>query len=75
MERNRNQLTSSTDLQANLCQFGQKVSQLCDLESDRHLSAKDAYDEIRNLWLQLTNSSPEILNFLPKLSEKEQLNT
>jgi hypothetical protein len=74
MERDLNQLTPSVDLQVNLCQFGQRVSQLCELESDRHLSAKDAYDEIRNLWLQLTNSSPEILDFLAKLSEREQLN-
>jgi hypothetical protein len=63
------------DLQANLCQFGQRVSQLCDLECERHISAKDAYDEIRNLWLQLTNSSPEIFDFLAKWSEREQLNT
>ncbi|MBE9167305.1 hypothetical protein IQ238_07115 [Pleurocapsales cyanobacterium LEGE 06147] len=75
MERDRKQLTSIVDLQANLCQFGQKVSELCDLESNRHLSSQDAYDEIRNLWLQLKNSRPEILDILAKLSEKEQLNT
>jgi hypothetical protein len=75
MERDSDQLPSKyMDLQANLCQFGQRVSQLCDLESDRHLSAEDAYDEIRNLWLQLKNSRPEIFDLLAKLSKEEQLN-
>lgn len=74
MEPYQSQLTSFVDLQANLKQFGQKVSQLCDLESDRRLGAEDAYDEIRNLWLELKNSQPEILEILAKLSEKEQLN-
>lgn len=75
MERDREQVSFEyMNLQANLCQFGQKVSELCDLESDRQLGAEDAYDRIRNLWLQLKNSRPEILDLLAKLSEKEQLN-
>ncbi len=74
MERDLNQLTTSVDLQVNLCQFGQRVSQLCELESDCYISAEDAYDEIKNLWLQLTNSSPEIFDFLAKWSDRERLN-
>jgi hypothetical protein len=74
MERYSNQMTPFGDLQIYLSHFGQKVSQLCDLESDCHLCAEDAYDEIRNLWLELRNSRPEIVDMVTKMNETEQLN-
>ena len=51
-------------LQTYLYYFGQNVSTLCDQESDCQISPEDVYDRIRNLWLELKNSQPEIINYL-----------
>ncbi len=53
-----------SDLQTYLSCFGQNVSILCELESDCQISPEDAYQQIRNLWLELKDSQPEIATYL-----------
>ena len=55
---------SQSDLQAYFYSFGHNVSVVCELESDCQISAEDAYFHIRNLWLELKNSQPEIEIYL-----------
>ncbi len=44
--------------------FGEEVINLCDRESDCQLSAADAYQEIRQLWLELKQEQPEVINYI-----------
>lgn len=41
---------------ANLQEFAQKVSYICNLETNGKLSANQAYDQIRVLWKELKTS-------------------
>jgi hypothetical protein len=44
--------------------FGEKVIDLCDRESDYQLSASDTYQEIRQLWLELKQEQPKVINYI-----------
>lgn len=41
---------------ANLQEFAQKVSYVCNLETNGKISSQDAYKQIKNLWKELKNS-------------------
>lgn len=47
---------------ANLQEFAQRVSYLCNLESNGKISAEETYHEIKNLWKQLKQSKVEFLD-------------
>lgn len=55
-------------IQKELNNFGHQVESLCDLESDCCISEEDAYQQIKNFWLQLRRSNPEIIH-ISMLSE------
>lgn len=44
--------------------FGNEVIDLCDRESDCQLSAQDTYQEIRQLWLELKQAQPKVINYI-----------
>ena len=46
---------------ANLQEFGQRVSYLCGLESNGKIPTGDAYKEIKRLWKQLQESKKALL--------------
>ena len=58
------ELSEKLTIKAHLHIFGEQVITLCDRESDAELSAQDAYQEIRQLWLELKQSKPEILEYI-----------
>jgi hypothetical protein len=63
MEKERQDLKSQHPaMQIELNRFGRQVEYLCDLESDCCISEQDAYKRIRNFWLQLRESNPDINN-------------
>jgi hypothetical protein len=41
---------------ANLQEFAQKVSYICNLETNGKLASQDAYKQIKNLWKDLQKS-------------------
>ena len=45
---------------ANLQEFAQKVSFICNLETSGKLSPEQAYEEIKNLWESLSDSKEEL---------------
>jgi hypothetical protein len=45
---------------ANLQEFAQKVSYICNLETAGKISSNDAYEEIKALWQQLKRSRKEL---------------
>lgn len=45
---------------ANLQEFAQKISYICNLETSGKLSPEDAYDQIKALWKQLKQSKKEL---------------
>ena len=47
---------------ANLQEFTQKVGYICALETNGKISAKEAYDRIKDLWHQLKASKKELLD-------------
>ncbi|GAB4524168.1 MAG: hypothetical protein Tsb0014_02400 [Pleurocapsa sp.] len=51
-------------IEAYLHNFGEQVVNLCDRESDCQLSAQDAYQKIRQLWLKLKQTQPEIVEYI-----------
>jgi hypothetical protein len=69
MEEVNSQIKSqSLLLETYLSSFAKEVVALCDREeSDFSISAQETYAEIRDLWLQLKESQPEILELLPEL--------
>jgi hypothetical protein len=65
MEKERQDLKSQHPaMQMELNNFGYQVECLCDLESDCCISEEDAYQRIKNFWLQLKQSNPEIIQIL-----------
>ena len=69
MEKERQDLRSQyPTMHTELGIFGLQVECLCDLESDCHISEEDAYQKIKNVWLQLRQSNPEIIH-IPISSE------
>ncbi|MGL5806750.1 MAG: DUF7219 family protein [Xenococcaceae cyanobacterium] len=65
MEKERqDSISNYSTIQAELDCFGQKVEELCDRESECCISAKDAYAQIKYMWLQLKQSYPETAIFL-----------
>jgi hypothetical protein len=48
-------------MQMELHNFGHQVECLCDLESDCCISEEDAYQKIKNFWLQLRQSNPDVI--------------
>jgi hypothetical protein len=62
MEKERQDLKSQNPaMQIELYNFGYQVECLCDLESDSCISEEDAYQKIKNFWLQLKQSNPEMI--------------
>ncbi|MDJ0571171.1 MAG: hypothetical protein QNJ53_19265 [Pleurocapsa sp. MO_192.B19] len=57
------ELSEQSMIEAHLQGFGEQVVSLCDRESDCQLSAQDAYQEIRQLWLELKQTQPEIIEY------------
>lgn len=51
-------------IEAHLHSFGEQVVNLCDRESDCQLSARDAYQKIRQLWLKLKQTQPKIVEYI-----------
>ena len=47
---------------ANLQEFAQKIGYVCALETNGKISAKEAYDRIKDLWHQLKTSKKELLD-------------
>lgn len=47
---------------ANLQEFANQVSLICGLETNGKISAKEAYDRIKNLWKELKNSKKHLLD-------------
>ena len=47
---------------ANLQEFANKVAYICALETNGKISAKEAYDRIKELWHQLKTSKKELLD-------------
>lgn len=47
---------------ANLQEFAQRISYLCNLESNGKISTQNAYDQIKALWQQLDESQESLLN-------------
>ncbi|MGH2414813.1 MAG: DUF7219 family protein [Microcystaceae cyanobacterium] len=45
---------------ANLQEFAQRVSYLCNLETGGKISSSDAYKQIKALWKQLKNSKKQL---------------
>lgn len=45
---------------ANLQEFGQKVSYLCDLETNGKITSEETYNQIKLLWEKLRDSHKEI---------------
>lgn len=50
---------------ANLQEFAQRVSYLCNLETGGKIDAEDAYQEIKQLWKQLKLSKKNLLDTPP----------
>ena len=58
---------------ANLQQFAQQVSYLCNLEANGKISPEDTYEEIKKFYKQLKQSKKELLDntdFTPKDPDK-----
>ena len=47
---------------ANLQEFAQSISYVCNLENNGKISSEDAYNQIKSLWKQLKQSKKELLN-------------
>lgn len=45
---------------ANLQEFAQKISYICNLETAGKITPEDAYHKIKNLWLSLKNSKKQL---------------
>lgn len=50
---------------ANLQEFAQRVSYICNLETGGKIDADEAYDEIKKLWKQLKSSKKNLLDTPP----------
>ncbi|PSR18297.1 hypothetical protein C8255_08090 [filamentous cyanobacterium CCP3] len=50
---------------ANLQEFAQRVSFVCNLETGGKMSANDAYDEIKRLWKDLKQSKANLIDAVP----------
>jgi hypothetical protein len=50
---------------ANLQEFAQRVSYVCNLETGGKISSEDAYSEIKKLWKQLKLSKKNLLDTPP----------
>ncbi len=48
------------DFNANLQEFAQKISYICNLETGGKIPPKEAYKQIRQLWKQLKRSKKEL---------------
>ncbi len=51
---------------ANLQEFAQRVSFVCNLETGGKMSAQEAYDEIKRLWKSLKQSKANLLDTEPQ---------
>ncbi|MDJ0570005.1 MAG: hypothetical protein QNJ53_13295 [Pleurocapsa sp. MO_192.B19] len=47
---------------ANLQEFAQRISYVCNLENNGKISPEDAYNQIKSLWKELKQSKKELLN-------------
>lgn len=47
---------------ANLQEFANRISIICNLETGGHISADDAYQQIKELWSQLKQSKAQLLD-------------
>ena len=47
---------------ANLQEFAQRISYICNLENNGKISPQDAYNQVKSLWKQLKQSKKEFLN-------------
>lgn len=45
---------------ANLQELSQKIAYICELESGRKISAEQAYEEVKRLWLQFKQNREEL---------------
>ncbi len=50
-------------LKDHLNNFGEAVIDICDREENYQISAQAAYQKIRQLWLKLRQTQPEITNY------------
>lgn len=56
---------------ANLQEFAQKISYICNLETGGKLAPNEAYKQIKSLWKELKRSK-KALNIGKHISEEEQ---
>lgn len=49
-------------LNANIQEFGQRVSFICGLEANGKISPLDAYNQIKGLWEKLDKSKQELID-------------
>ncbi len=56
---------------ANLQEFAQRVSFVCNLETGGKMSADQAYDEIKRLWKDLKQSKANLIDAPPPASPPE----
>lgn len=56
---------------ANLQEFAQRVSFVCNLETGGKMSADQAYDEIKRLWKDLKKSKANLIDADPPASPPE----
>lgn len=51
-------------LEKHLNNFGEAVIAICDREENYQISAQAAYQKIRQMWLQLRQTQPEITSYI-----------
>ncbi|MEB3338209.1 MAG: hypothetical protein VKJ46_12160 [Leptolyngbyaceae bacterium] len=56
---------------ANLQEFATKISYICGLETGGKISAQDAYDQIKHLWKELTQSKEALGIGEPRANSEE----
>jgi hypothetical protein len=57
---------------ANLQEFAQRISYICNLETAGKMSADEAYREIKDLWKQLKQSKKNLLDQPPLPPEQPE---
>ncbi|BAU63164.1 hypothetical protein STA3757_05220 [Stanieria sp. NIES-3757] len=60
-------------LEEHLNNFGEAVIAICDREENYQLSTQAAYQRIRQMWLQLRQTQPEITDYIQHNYIKKQV--
>lgn len=60
---NNQEQSALSTTEVELQNFAEQVVNLCDRESKAQLSAQDAYESIRQLWLELKQAQSEAIKY------------